>query len=653
MPFTDEPSLSAPLSLPNGFDLNPEVDEPEGSSWGAAFRLSNPIASAANSYSYDPTLEFDPDYEPFRDIQGTEYENYSERFYGAHNATEVAQMKAQIDRELADRRTLDAAGGWGMLQEMVAGVLSPTSILPGGAIVKGANGIRIGRTAMNVSVAAGAAAAIDELFLHGSQQTRTGEESAYAIGGSMILGGLLGAGAGKLTSRQWSRTATAAENLPQAMHDFNEALEVAARPDTPRGAGAEQVQLDVRMRREAFFKTIDRIPLLRGIVRSDPILRAQLSDNVEVRRALVGLTETPLQYLVNETGQSVTAHLPGGTSAETAINLRRNTDLASSLSALKKAFGEYTFDGPVGLVGRFTAPVTARFRNLTKMDRKLTEGEFMDEVGRAAMSKDTHPIPQVAQAAQIIRKRIFNKIQQDAIDAGIFDPDMQLKFAESYFMRVYNLKKIAAHMGDGSANDIKVLLMQEFQRKRGEAQEKLQYDSTVRDLEGQVYTLRESARQNEASLNRARRRAEGREVRAQVAIKREGAVARVTEALRRDFGRRANDLSARSLDDEARGEFEKMVRQARNPDRVAPPDFIEKVRDLGGLRDDGSGELQEALDTKLASVKRSGRMARHADDMREAMVEAGYLPENATLNDFWDALRSSANCHSTFNKNAF
>lgn len=643
MPFVDVDPVSGPLALPDGFDLNPDQEESDTSLWAAAFRLENPIVSAVTSFNYSRSKPFDPDYQPWNDIQGTVYEQYSDRFVEARDVDDVGQMKAQIDREMSDRAVIDASGGWGFMAEMGAAILSPSSLLPGGAVVRGAaGGIKIGKTVMSVSLSAGAAAAMDEFALQQSQVTRTDLESGLAIGGSMILGGLLGGASGALTQKVFTRAADAAEQLPAAMDEFHETL---------NSVGAADAAVDMTLRRENVFQALNKIAGLRGLVRSDPILRAQLSDNVEVRRALSGLVETPLQYAANEAGQSVTANLPGGVSAETAIKTRRNNELAQSFSDLNRAFVEYANDGPVGMVGRFTAPVTARYGHLLGADRKLNMTDFMREVGSAAMRSDTHPIPQVQKAAEMIRANIFNRIKDDAIDLGIFDADLQVKYGESYFMRVYNNQKIAAHMGDGSDQDISTLLRREFARKRSEAEIKLGSDRTVSNLENDVFSLKESIRTSQRAFETAQNRAKGKAGRAKATIKREGAVGRVSAALRKDFKARSKGLSERTLAGSEKEAFKQMIKNAGRVDKMEPPDIFKAISRLGGIKDDGSGELAAALDQRLLSVKRNDGM--DPDEMRGALSEMGYLPDGLTVNEFYEILRSANDGEKVYSRQEF
>ncbi|WP_065331226.1 hypothetical protein [Tritonibacter mobilis] len=630
MPFKEEEKFYGPLALPDYVDVSPEPGQAPALDQvlGAAFRQENPIVSALNATTYDPLKPFDPDFRPWEEIQGTEYEAYSERFSGARDKEDLAAMKEAIDQELADRSVLDSSGAVGFASQMGAALLSPTSLIPGGAIVKGGKGVSIARTTLTVGGSAAFAAGIDEMALQASQQTRTAEESAFAIGGSFILGGVLGAAAGKLSAAQFKAAAVRTEQALQLTADYDEAL---------RSIGAAENRADLTLRREQIFQAVNKIPALRAIVRSDPVLRAQLSPLQEVRGALVDLVETPLQYSVNDAGQSVRR---GGTSVEGRILARERNELAKSISFLSRSFAEYAKDGPVGTVGTLTAPVTTRFNNLMGKDRKLSAPEFMEEVGKAMRRGDKHPIPQVQSAADALRREIFDKIKDEAIEVGIFDADLGVKNADSYFSRVYNTERIRQHFGDGSENDIAEVLREEFRKRRASAQESLAFDRTVELLEADRFKARERARTAQRALDKAVKKAKDKRSRAEAAAKREQAVGRVSRKLRDQFEQRATRLREGLLEGGDLEVFKETLREARGRAGLEPPDILKTVRDLGGIRDDGSGELAAALDTKKLSISRRDGM--EADYMREALEEMGYLPEGSTVNDLYDALRSAA-----------
>lgn len=632
MPFKDYEEGLAPYALPDGFDLDPTVEtsaapDVPGGFWGAAFRMENPIVSAETGYRFSG--EFDPDYRPWNDIQGTHYEAFADRFTDARNASQTELMKAQIDRELDDRKALEAAGGWGFMAETVAGLLTPTSFLPGGAVVRNAKGgVSVLRSALNVGGAAGFAVAMDELILQNTQQTRTPEESYAAIGGSVILGGLIGSVAsGAMSRAEFKASSNNAVHMIETMQKVDSHI---------ASVNAAVNTSDFTLRREALFNFFDRIPVLRGVVRSDPILRSQLSDFTAVRAGVADLTESILQYKVNEAGQTVGRFdMP----AETAIKVRRNTDLSNTLGMLNRQFADYVNDGEVGLVGRITAPAAARWSNLTQADGKMTRTQFMEEVGYAAMTGDVHPIPQIQKAAQEVRQRIFERVKNEAIDVGLFDADILPKFSASYLMRIYDVEKIAAHMWDGSENDLATALQGNMLEKRMAADVRLQNDRTVEDLERDRFQTNERMRTAQTALNRATKKAQAKRDRAQAAMKREGAVQRATGALRRMFEKRSDALNDTLMQGDELDAFQSALKEARGADNLEPDDIVKAIRGLGGIKDDGSGELKNILDTSYATVARKDGM--HPDYMRAALVEMGYLQEGTTVNDLYDAIASN------------
>lgn len=466
MPFIDDPKpFYGPIAIPDGLDVTPDPETYNASVLGAAFRRENEIVSYASSYHYDPDKPFDPEYRPWDDIEGTPYERYASRFYGARDREDVAGMKAQIDRESEDAAVLDSSGWLGTGAQMFASLLSPTSLLPGGAIVKGAKGIKIAETALSVGVSATTATAIQEAMLHGSQATRTGEESAFAIGGSLILGGALGGLVGKLSAKE----------MAAAGRDVQTALDtIQAHDEVLRGGdlSAASTQRDLEVYREKIFSTVDKIPGLRAIVRSDPVLRAMLSPNQAAREALADLVDTPLSYKANAEGISVR---PEDGPVEARIKARERTELAGTISSLQKHYGEYWKDGPVGTIGTLTAPIQSWSAGLVnRSGGKMTAGEFMEEVGKALRRGDKHPIPQVQSAADELRRTVFDKVKQELIDLGRWNADVEVKNADSYLSRIYLTEKITRNLGEKNGDDILPVLEREFTRRRDQIRADLQ-----------------------------------------------------------------------------------------------------------------------------------------------------------------------------------
>ena len=133
MPFTDEsPPLGPVQRLPD-----PSAAPTPGffeETFPAAFRVENTVVSALVGDSIPFPERLDLTFDPFSDIEG--YEDFAEAFIPANNPDDVVRVKAQIDRELEDRRTLQAAGLPGMAAIFTAAAIDPVILLPvGGAAV--------------------------------------------------------------------------------------------------------------------------------------------------------------------------------------------------------------------------------------------------------------------------------------------------------------------------------------------------------------------------------------------------------------------------------------------------------------------------------------------------------------------------------------
>lgn len=630
MPFTEEDTFYGPLAIPQGMAVTPEPEKYNASVLGAAFRQENEIVSAATSFSFDPQKPFDPEFRPWEEIQGTEYERYGSRFIGAQDSEDVARMKAQIDREIEDRSVLDAAGWAGWAAQMGAAILSPTSLLPGGAIVKGGKGVSIARTALKVGVAASAATAVQEAFLHGSQQTRTPEESAFAIGGSFILGGMLGAAAGKMASAEFKAAGLRTETAIEAVHGYVEA-------SRSIGAAALSDQ-NFRLNNEGLIQAVKKVPGLRVVVQSDPLIRLQTAESQNARMAVANLAESPSVYEVNLEGRGV---LGGTAPVENEIKAMRYDRETKAVQALQSSYASYWKDGPVGTIGTLTAPIGRAFAHLAGRTEKLSSAEFMDEVGRAMFSNDTHPIPQIAEAASKVRELVFAQAERDLIDLGVLPEGFKLKHGESYFSRVYNSGLIDQRWGDGSDLDMKPVLEREIKKRVAEAQRLLAEDDTLNRREIDLLQQRELARNLKGALSQAREKAVAKRERAKGDVSREGAVARVSGRLRKAFKDRQEKLDKSVPDKEATKALKEMIADARGVKRLEPIDILGEIRRMGGIKEDGSGELKAALDTKYLTVYRKAGL--DPDYAREALEELGYLPQGATVNEMYEIIRRAAN----------
>lgn len=237
MGIVDVPSfnVAARVDTPKGFAVTPgKLDADHGSdappreNWastldspllsavagvtgtmGAAFRQNNVVASAMSAEDKDHR-QWDFNYKPYDDVKGSRYEPHWERFIDARNQKHADAIKRQIDQETDDKRTLEGLPWYArMPAELIAGTLDLPTLIPGGAFIKSTKGgFSIARSAVATGIGAGAGAAIQEAGLHASQETRTIAESGVNVAGSVLLGGMIGAGGAKLLSHlEWRKSA--------------------------------------------------------------------------------------------------------------------------------------------------------------------------------------------------------------------------------------------------------------------------------------------------------------------------------------------------------------------------------------------------------------------------------------------------------------
>ncbi len=379
----------------------------------AAFRQENMVGSVlSRHWAGGPAVA---DYNPWDDIKGTEYEEHWDSFTRARNPAQTAALKRQIDMEREDRRTIAAAGGWGLLASIGAGVFSPENFLPGGAIYRGARfGSSVGRSFMSGAAASAAASGISEIALQATQETRSLEQSAFDIGGSAIIGGTLGGVIAGVLSRAdvarlgkaMARENEAAFNAPDV--DEAEVLRMAA---ADAGAAARSVDtLDDLTIASASAQGVSAGPLSR----LNPVLRVLHSPSALVRDVGTRLFENPAYLKKNLEGR---ASAPG---VETLVKQYTQGAVARAIDGTNRIYREYRKTG------------------------RLNRSEFNEAVGRAMRRGDAGSDPAITAAAEQWRSLVFDPLKERAISARLLPADVSVDTAMSYFSRVYNKPLIEA-----------------------------------------------------------------------------------------------------------------------------------------------------------------------------------------------------------------
>lgn len=129
------------------------------------------------------------------------FERYPDSFSEVQNEVEFKIQELNIARKEENRQIIASNGAYGIAVAMATGLLSPTILLPVGALASGAKGLgSVGKTALTTAAWSVVGATASEVFVRAVDPTRTNAESGINIGAAAVLGGILG-GAFKLLSK--------------------------------------------------------------------------------------------------------------------------------------------------------------------------------------------------------------------------------------------------------------------------------------------------------------------------------------------------------------------------------------------------------------------------------------------------------------------
>lgn len=419
MPF----DLSTTLDL--SYPKHPVVKSPGIlAAAGAAFRSENLIGSIASSEAIREKMDgsfydIDRSYDVFKDVDG--YEDNLDAFENVFNAKAAAAVKADIDRERRDQQTLAASGWAGVALSGGASILDPTILLPGGAMVKSARGgYSAARSAISIGIAAGAGTAMQEAGLQASQETRTAGDTALNIGGSVLLGGLFGAGASRIMTSVEHRAASTAMKVATGP-EFDAATDILHKELTAIGGGmhsAGAAAAPANSLDDLGIAGVAASKVANATAKLNPVLRTITSPSTAVRKAASLMMETPIYLKKNLLGA-------GDAAAETSMHEYTRGAVATALEAQQKAYAVARKSGSV-----------------------ITKSEFREAVGRAMRRGDKSDIPGVSEAAKAWRSTVIEPLKKRAIEAGLLPADVNVSTAESYFTRQWNRPAIEANEGE-------------------------------------------------------------------------------------------------------------------------------------------------------------------------------------------------------------
>lgn len=622
----------------------PETSGPGlGAIAAAAFRQDNTIVSAIDVMRESAGVDFRPEagHDPLSIVTGTPYEDHLDAFVGSESEAETRFIMRRIDRELADRKVLAEGGVLGLVAQMGAGVIDPTILLPGGAIIRGAKGARIGATMLASGALTGAGVAVQEGVLQSTQQIRPGLESAVAIAGATVIGGVLGGAVAGLSRREIAAMGKKVDDVMRGADGADDET-----MPTPEAAGAAPVQ-------RGSSAPVSTMGVDKAVGWISPVTRLQTGPFEAGRLAARDLAEAAIDTEATRAGF---AQSPGG-SVETRVKTWYGP-LANAIEETDRAFAEYWLGKPAGAVGRMMLSARSEWARLTgSAGGRLTAREFREEVGRAMRRADDHPIPQVAAAARAYRALVFDPLRDRAIDLGLLPPDVKATTALSYLTRVYEVDKIIAERPT-----FKGRLVDYFERGQRSARRRIADLEMKRDFEAKrVDELRQGLNEEVARTVAER---------ARLAAVRESLKPQVKEA--RETVKGAEKAAATGERKQSAAERRKWASLLKDIQRgrgdVKPKDIVSFVREQGGIRavrldalgrkgryQDRGSELTRMMQGLGKKGLINNREGLGADDMARRAVDEGFLDVGAGPDELLEAIERTIRgepVHSMFDVDA-
>lgn len=374
----------------------------------AAFRQENLIGSAISALDFRDRGPIDPDHNPFETIKGTDLEPFWENFVQSRNADDTAAISQRVRQQHTDRQAISAAGWKGYAASLAANFLDPTILLPLAAPIKGARLAGAAMSALKVGASAAAATAVQEAGLQATQDIRPWHESAVAVGGAVVLGGILGGAVSMFSRKEYaSLSRRFEETMTVPVDGGKDQFGMGGLTTMRRSVGAEAVN-----KPEVELK--DALGGITALKWQDPVIRTLTSPLKSAKETGTQLFETVLGLTRNADGVTTA---PVGGSVETMIKTRHMSRLGAAVTAMDRGFSEYRFAKPDA---KFAA-VRAGIANMAGQSQKYSYKQFKEEVGRAMARHDKHDDPHVAKAAKAYRDVLFDPEANEAVDVGLLD----------------------------------------------------------------------------------------------------------------------------------------------------------------------------------------------------------------------------------------
>lgn len=415
----------------------------------AEFQSNNIIGSIFSSEDLATGgADFDPNFNLGEELKGTRYENSPELFVTARNRDHMKALMNDLDREEGNRQIVEQStwGKW-LPSMLVSQVADPINLLSLGGGTMSKIAAKGGYSMLARGAMIGSGVALDtvaqEAILQGTQQSRTMEESVVSVGGSMVLGSVLGYSFSRWLDRG---------DIERVSGDIERDLGTVPGDDAPdlfepgtfRGnLSGEGASLSAAFtERGADDMTVKSALGLEKVFKgTSPLSRTMLSESKATRLTANELAESPYHFNENADGVEIAAKgsrmgTPGAVETRTKLY---DWPMTQSLQEIDRQFVQYR----LGRAKQFGDKAKLRFQDSAlgqrlggpKPESILSEVQFREAIYDALNNGGDHPVPEVKAAAAYVQSKYVDPIAEGAKETGVAKSALPRSYVSARILR--------------------------------------------------------------------------------------------------------------------------------------------------------------------------------------------------------------------------
>lgn len=606
------------------------------------------MSMAGYDYFMGPEFHGDPEFDVEERIIQDDMSGWAPYLIDAGSDAEYTHRRSMVDQSIENERIL-ADGGWsGVGYQLMWGLADPVNFVPMmGAASKVAKATKsIGATALATGAIGAAAQGVQEAVVSQVDPNFNQDDALMAIGAVGALSAVMGPLAMK-TLDPSTRDAFAS-GYDSMLRGFSKDTDI-----TSFGAGTAGA---ARVSDGITKETLEPLTTL-GVARTGqfigPQTRLRASPSEAVRRLNAQINETSLMTEGNAKGQASMIPIEAEKRVYFALESNARAMTGDAYTAYRKSL--------TGKTGNWISNDVKDITGISNKSGILTRQQFYDRVGMAMRRDDKAPFTDFADANPFIEqaaganRQVSGVVLKEMLESGYLKdmPDLQ-GTAESWFMRIYNHDKIVA---DRPA--LEHGLTQYYIKSRDDAV--AQISTKEAELQS-ARTARETLRR---SLDRV---AKDQRVNERETLKEMSRLDGKIKAHERDLTkimRNYDELQKRASAVEpmdavpAQEYVNNLFKDIKsNPiGKLEEFRLLPTIRKLGGIAEDkeamgpdllGQGtagqnnrqDVRGILDTQARTVFRKD--GKPLDEMREALAERGWLPEDSDVNDLLNLIEQDA-----------